>query len=364
MPRATVVIPTFDHGPLLLYSGRSALAQTVEDIEVFVVGDGATNATREAAARLAAEDERVRFFDNPKGPSRGETHRNAALKEARGEVVCYLSDDDFWLPNHVETMQRLLAEADFASALPFYVDGKGLLRSFVANLALTADRELILSGTNRVPLSGGSHTLEMYRRLPHGWRTTPPGKPTDLHMWQQFLADPGCRAVSSIRPTVLFFPSPMRRDWPDEDRLAEIRRWKSEITDAGRRDRLISDLASVLARDYVADLSRLRKQSEMRRDQVEGLKTALEKKDWRASELRTALERKDRQVSELMAALEVENRRTNELKTALGDKSRLVEELEASLRGVRASKTWRLLNGLDRCRLDLTNRLRERLIRS
>jgi glycosyltransferase involved in cell wall biosynthesis len=48
--RATVVIPTFDHGRLLWYFVRSALAQTVGDIEVFVIGDGVPDATREIVA--------------------------------------------------------------------------------------------------------------------------------------------------------------------------------------------------------------------------------------------------------------------------------------------------------------------------
>ena len=59
-------------------------------------------------AELTAADPRVRWFDNPKGPRHGELHRHAALQEARGEIVCYLCDDDLWLPDHVERMRALL----------------------------------------------------------------------------------------------------------------------------------------------------------------------------------------------------------------------------------------------------------------
>src|SRR6185437_15846190 len=95
---ATVLIPTHDHGRTLLRSVPSALAQTVSELEVFVVGDGVPDETRELMTELAAADNRVRFFDNPKGERHGEAHRHAALQEARGEIVCYLSDDDVWLP--------------------------------------------------------------------------------------------------------------------------------------------------------------------------------------------------------------------------------------------------------------------------
>src|SRR5438876_12186578 len=36
----TVLVPTHDHGPLLRLSLRSALTQTVSELEIFVVGDG------------------------------------------------------------------------------------------------------------------------------------------------------------------------------------------------------------------------------------------------------------------------------------------------------------------------------------
>jgi hypothetical protein len=231
---ATVLIPTHDHGPALLRSVGSALRQTVEDLEVLVVGDGVPDVTREVMGELCAADDRVRFFDNEKGPRHGELHRHAALQEARGEVVCYLADDDLWLPGHVEEMRRLLADADFAHALPFWIDGEGGLHHLRIDLSRLYFRELLLGGENRIPLSCGAHTLELYRRLPAGWRTTPDETFTDLYMWQQILGDPEVRAVSGTRPTVLHFPSSARSSWSGEERLAELDAW-SKPSDLGQR---------------------------------------------------------------------------------------------------------------------------------
>lgn len=274
MPLATVVIPTFDHGPLLRHAVRSALGQNVDDLELFIVGDGVPPVTREIVAKFGA-DRRVRFFDHPKHPSRGETHRHAALQAARGEIVCYLSDDDLWLPDHVATMHRLLVDADFANTLPLRIDAAGAFGFYVVDLALSADRELLLKGTNRVPLSCAAHTLAAYRALPHGWRTTPRGTATDLSMWQQFLAEPTCRAVSGTRPTVLNFPSPLRADWTDAARLAELAWWSERIANADWRDRFLGAAFDAIVREYASESVRLRTDVENHRRWVEGLQRRL-----------------------------------------------------------------------------------------
>ncbi len=74
-----------------------------------------------AALEPFRDDVRVRFFDFPKGERHGELNRHEALGEAKGRIVCYLSDDDLLLPGHVVEMGRLLENADFAHSAPFAV---------------------------------------------------------------------------------------------------------------------------------------------------------------------------------------------------------------------------------------------------
>ena len=209
-------------------------------------------------SELVASDPRVKFLDNPKGPRHGELHRHAALQEAQGEIVCYLSDDDLWLPDHVAEMQALLAESDFAHALPCRIDGESRIEHLRVDLFLEYYRELLLAGENRIPLSCGAHTLELYRRLPHGWRTTPAGTYTDLYMWQQILSVPGCRATSGKRPTVLHLPSFAREDWSDEQRLAELDRWSERLSDATFPHELAEELLDVVATESAGLEERLR----------------------------------------------------------------------------------------------------------
>ena len=113
MTDVTILIPTFRHAAVLPYAIDSALDQEGASIELFVVGDGVEDATREVMARYEG-DGRVRFFDLPKGPRLGEAHRHPLMPQASGRIVTYLSDDDILLRDHAATMLELLENADFA----------------------------------------------------------------------------------------------------------------------------------------------------------------------------------------------------------------------------------------------------------
>ena len=228
---ATILIPTHDHGPTLRASVASALGQTVSDIEVFVIGDGVPDETRDILAEMMRADSRVRFFDHPKGPRHGEPYRHEALLEARGRIVCYLSDDDLYLPHHVEQMTALLKDADFAHTVAVAVQLDGSLSTWTVDLELPVYRDELLADRNRIPFSAGGHTLSVYRQLAEGWTSTPVGTPTDLFMWQKFLRHPACRFRSGRTPTVLVFPSPARSQATAAERLQELQTWTARIGD-------------------------------------------------------------------------------------------------------------------------------------
>jgi len=68
------------------------------DLEVIVVDDGSTDATRETVERIV--DPRVSLMSQPNsGPSAA---RNAGIALARGQFVSFLDSDDLWLPEYLE----------------------------------------------------------------------------------------------------------------------------------------------------------------------------------------------------------------------------------------------------------------------
>jgi len=227
---ATILIPTHRHAELLPYAVRSALAQGGAEIELFVVGDGVEDDTRHALAPFLA-DPRVRFFDCPKGQRHGERLRHEALRDSTSPIVCYLGDDDLLLPGHVTQMRELLEEADLAHDLPVNVWPGGSLRYNAFDLGRPEFVELLAAGRGGGGLTGVAHTRSAYDRLPHGWRPAPPGMPTDIHMWQQFLTIPGFKGVTGDRLTTLKFPSPLRTHMSIAERVAELERWQRKIVD-------------------------------------------------------------------------------------------------------------------------------------
>lgn len=229
----TVLIPTHSHGETLRYAVSSVQAQTLQDFEILIVGDGVPEATRGLVSDLAREDARIQFFDFPKGERHGERHRHTVLADARGRYVCYLSDDDLWLPSHLEHLTGLLRRSDLASSAALIVHPSGELMLVAFDLNHSMDHELLATHRSGFSLSCGGHTLEAYRRLPHGWRTTPKGTHTDTYMWQQFLEQPWCRKASAARPTVLRFEAQRWDPQPREVRLGALDGWLRRITAPG-----------------------------------------------------------------------------------------------------------------------------------
>jgi Glycosyl transferase family 2 len=250
-PVATVVIPTHDHASVLDLSVRSALEQTVQGVEVMVVGDGVDDDTRDVMAELCREDRRVQFLDLPKGPHHGEVHRDRAVKEASADVVCYLCDDDLLLPEHVADMVSLLHRADLAQCMNGYIGEDTRWHAILGDLAEPACRAWVLKpDRNFVSLTGTAHTKAAYERLPHGWRTTPSGRWPDHYMWQQFLSQDWVRAVTGTRVTVLQLPSHLanRDGWEPGRRRAELSSWRALLTTPAGRARFDDETRGELMR--------------------------------------------------------------------------------------------------------------------
>ena len=230
--RFTILIPTYSNGPMIRCAIRSVLRQTERDLELFVVSDGAPEATHRIVERFSARDPRIRLFKFEKGARHGEASRHDALMEATGDAVCYRSDDDFWFPDHLATMGRTLRHADFAHTRHAVISQSGRVTAYPGDLAdAELRRRMIETPYNIFGLSFAGHRLDAYRRLPVGWAPAPDGVWTDLHMWRKWLTAYGMRLASCPVVTGLNLPAVHRPGMSAADRLAEQQNWFEIFSD-------------------------------------------------------------------------------------------------------------------------------------
>ncbi|MEH1821205.1 MAG: glycosyltransferase family 2 protein [Nostoc sp.] len=95
----SVVIPTRNRPQIVARGVTSALAQTLQSIEVIVIVDGPDQETVNVLSQIT--DPRLRVIELSKnvGPSGA---RNTGVREAKGTWIAFLDDDDEWLPQKLE----------------------------------------------------------------------------------------------------------------------------------------------------------------------------------------------------------------------------------------------------------------------
>jgi len=108
-PLVSVVIPAYNCGAYVEEAVESALCQTYDALEVIVVDDGSTDATREKLSRFG---DRIRVIHQE---NRGSSSaRNRGLELSRGEFVAFLDADDRWLSRKLEWQMACMRELSAA----------------------------------------------------------------------------------------------------------------------------------------------------------------------------------------------------------------------------------------------------------
>jgi glycosyltransferase involved in cell wall biosynthesis len=97
----SVIITTHNRATLLMNAINSVLNQTFKDFEMLIVDDASKDNTEEVVKTFT--DGRIRYIKIFPEDSKGGNHaRNVGIKEAKGEFIAFLDDDDEWLPEKLE----------------------------------------------------------------------------------------------------------------------------------------------------------------------------------------------------------------------------------------------------------------------
>jgi hypothetical protein len=121
-PLISIVVATYNRAQILYDRViQSVLAQTYQNFELIIVGDGCTDNTAEMVAQ--ANDPRVRFYNlesrtqYPEKPKyrwmvAGIPPMNRGNAEAQGQWVAHLDDDEIFEPDHLEQLLRYAQKHD------------------------------------------------------------------------------------------------------------------------------------------------------------------------------------------------------------------------------------------------------------
>ena len=100
----SVIIPTHDRTDLLARTLESVANQTLAPVEIIVVDDLNTPATRALVESFNASSRLdVQYIDGSGLPKKSAgASRNLGAASARSSLFAFLDDDDYWAPNYLE----------------------------------------------------------------------------------------------------------------------------------------------------------------------------------------------------------------------------------------------------------------------
>ena len=123
-PQVSIIMNVRNGAPFLREALDSVMAQTFQDWEVILWDDRSTDDSPKIVAEC--RDQRIRYFLSPEDTPLGEA-RNRAIRQANGQWLAFLDQDDVWLPRKLQ-QQMALADDDigimYGRALQFYPTGE------------------------------------------------------------------------------------------------------------------------------------------------------------------------------------------------------------------------------------------------
>ncbi|ULA64046.1 MAG: Glycosyltransferase involved in cell wall [Nitrospira sp.] len=147
-PLVSVVIPTVNRPQLVVRAVRSALAQTLQSIEVVVVIDGPDEKTEKVLAALDESRLLVKLLLQSQGAAQA---RNAGVGAARSQWIAFLDDDDEWHPRKLEVQLRAAQQSTFKDPI---IACRFIKRSDIDDVVLP----------RRLPVSGEPMSEYLFRR--------------------------------------------------------------------------------------------------------------------------------------------------------------------------------------------------------
>ena len=125
MPLVSVIIASYNHAPYVQDCLRSALSQSVGDLEILVTDDGSTDGTPQQVAALGNPRILLNTFPQNRGAC---VAMNDAIRRSRGRYIAVLNSDDLFLPGKLQRQLQYLQQNPHIGAVfgwPTFIDDHG-----------------------------------------------------------------------------------------------------------------------------------------------------------------------------------------------------------------------------------------------
>lgn len=109
-PLITVIVPCYKVEQYLSKCIDSILAQTYQNLEIWLVEDGSPDRCGEICDRYAQKDSRIKVIHKMNGGL--SDARNVAIDQATGEWISFVDSDDYIAPDYIATLYRLAVKND------------------------------------------------------------------------------------------------------------------------------------------------------------------------------------------------------------------------------------------------------------
>ena len=109
VPRLSIGLPTYNGENFLAESLDALLGQSYEDFELIISDNASTDGTEDICRRYAKQDSRIRYIRQPRNIGCAPNH-NVLVRQSRGELFKWASDDDLYARDLIERCIEALDE--------------------------------------------------------------------------------------------------------------------------------------------------------------------------------------------------------------------------------------------------------------
>ena len=185
-PLVSIVIPTYNHAPMLQRALATVVEQKYQNWNAIVVNNFSTDNTLEVVA--AFNDPRIQCVNFRNNGVIGAS-RNEGIALATGKYVAFLDSDDTWFPTKLEKCVEILdSGSDLVCHAEYWIDESGKSRLVAYGPSEAATHHNLIYKGNRISTSATVVRAALLKEV-HGFDVAPELISTeDYDLWIRLAA--------------------------------------------------------------------------------------------------------------------------------------------------------------------------------